>query len=34
VITRWNTQLNNNTFGQPTGVGGMRSVTSSLRFRF
>jgi hypothetical protein len=34
VINRWNTQLNTNTFGQPTGVSGMRSVTSSLRFRF
>jgi hypothetical protein len=34
VINRWNTQLNNNTFGQPTGVGAMRSVTTSLRFRF
>ena len=34
VITGWNTQLNNNTFGQPTGVGAMRSVTTSLRFRF
>jgi hypothetical protein len=34
VINRWNTQLNNNTFGQPTGVSGMRAVTSSLRFRF
>ena len=34
VITRWNTQLNNNTFGQPTGVSAMRSVTTSLRFRF
>ncbi len=34
VINRWNTQLNNNTFGQPTGVSGMRTVTTSLRFRF
>jgi trimeric autotransporter adhesin len=34
VINRWNTQLNNNTFGLPTGVGDMRSVTTSLRFRF
>jgi hypothetical protein len=34
VINRWNTQLNNNTFGQPTGVSAMRSVTASLRFRF
>jgi hypothetical protein len=34
VITRWNTQLNTNTFGQPTGVANMRSVTTSLRFRF
>ncbi len=34
VINRWNTQLNTNTFGQPTGVSPMRSVTSSLRFRF
>jgi hypothetical protein len=34
VITRWNTQLNSNTFGQPTGVSGMRTVTTSLRFRF
>ena len=28
VINRWNTQLNTNTFGQPTGVSGMRTVTS------
>jgi len=34
VINRWNTQLNNNTFGLPTGVSGMRTVTTSLRFRF
>ena len=34
VINRWNTQLNTNTFGQPTGVSAMRSVTTSLRFRF
>jgi hypothetical protein len=34
VISRWNTQLNTNTFGQPTGVSAMRSVTSSIRFRF
>ena len=34
VISRWNTQLNTNTFGQPTGVSAMRSVTTSLRFRF
>jgi len=34
VISRWNTQLNTNTFGLPTGVSAMRSVTTSLRFRF
>ncbi len=34
VITRWNTQLNTNTFAQPTGVANMRTVTASLRFRF
>jgi hypothetical protein len=34
VVDRWNTQLNNNTFGQPTGVSAMRSVVTSLRFRF
>ncbi|MBZ5583969.1 MAG: TonB-dependent receptor [Acidobacteriia bacterium] len=34
VINRWNTQLNTNTFGQPTGVSAMRTITASLRFRF
>jgi len=34
VVNRWNTQINTNTFGLPTGVAPMRSVTSSLRFRF
>ena len=34
VINNWNTQLNTNTFGLPTGVAPMRTVTSSLRFRF
>ncbi len=34
VINQWNTRLNTNTFGQPTGVSAMRSVTASLRFRF
>ncbi len=34
VITRWNTALNTTTFGHPTGVNAMRSVTASLRFRF
>ena len=34
VVDRWNTQLNNNTFSLPTGVGNMRSVVTSLRFRF
>jgi hypothetical protein len=34
VINRWNTQLNTNTFGDATGVSAMRTVTTSLRFRF
>jgi hypothetical protein len=34
VVNSWNTVLNNNTFGLPAGVGNMRSVVTSLRFRF
>jgi hypothetical protein len=34
VVDSWNTQLNTSTFGLPTGVGTMRSVVTSLRFRF
>jgi hypothetical protein len=34
VVTRWNTVLGSNTFGQPTNVNAMRSVNASLRFNF
>jgi len=34
VVTGWGTTLNTNTWGQPTAVSQMRSVTSSLRFNF
>jgi hypothetical protein len=34
TITGWNTQLGSQTFGQATGVSGMRTVTASMRFRF
>jgi trimeric autotransporter adhesin len=34
VVTRWNTVLGGNTFGQPTSVNNMRTVSTALRFRF
>jgi hypothetical protein len=34
VVTGWNTSLNTPTYGQVTGVGQMRNVSSSLRFNF
>jgi len=34
TITGWNTQVGSQTFGQATGVNGMRTVTASMRFRF
>ncbi len=34
VVTQWGTVLNTNTYGQPTGVSGMRSVSTSLRVNF
>jgi hypothetical protein len=34
VVTGWNTSLTSNTYGQVSGVGGMRSVSSGLRVNF
>jgi hypothetical protein len=34
VVTGWNTSLTSSTFGQVSGVGAMRSVSSGLRFNF
>jgi hypothetical protein len=34
VVTGWNTALTANTFGQVTGVGGMRTVSTGLRLNF
>jgi hypothetical protein len=34
VVTGWGTTLGTNTYGQPTGVSAMRSVTTGLRFNF
>jgi len=34
VVTGWNTSLTSSTFGQVSGVGAMRNVSSGLRFNF
>ena len=34
VVTGWNTSLTSSTYGQVSGVGAMRSVSSGLRFNF
>jgi hypothetical protein len=34
VVTGWNTSLTSNTYGQVSGVGAMRNVSTGLRFNF
>ena len=34
VVTGWGTSLTSTNYGQATGVGGMRTVSSGLRFNF